>query len=375
MSSRACTENEDKGESLRKISALSPTKFWIVILCLSLVISLYFAIFGSPISFRNFFNSLTDERKKELSNELRLKLVSTSESQLSLLNTPKKRKYLMGINYSPKGAYEPFCLFSKEDAIRDLSLISTVTLKIRTYGTQCNQMEHLLKAIDILRLDMKISMGIWLSNDEIRNKEQVDKAKEILLNSDTTIIQSIYIGNEALRRGDISEIAMISYIKDVKSYLDEKKIHIPVGISEFPSSVTQNLVDSCDIVGFTIQPFLAGIQSTESAKWSMNRFNALKTQFYNGKTHFAITEIGWPYQGGEFKRAKASPSDHKTFMHSWISNSAKSPTEDWFYYEAFNEPWKIRFNKEPDTWEAEWGLFDDQKRPRSDVQFVDGDQR
>ncbi|GEQ72026.1 hypothetical protein JCM33374_g5712 [Metschnikowia sp. JCM 33374] len=368
-------DTDSDKESLPKRRSTSSLKILIVVLCMSLVISLYFAFFGSPISFRNFFNSLTDERKQQLSNELRLKPSGPLDTTLS--KTPKQQaKLFVGVTYSPDRSYEPFCGFSKEDAIRDIALLSTVTSKIKTYGTQCNQTEYILHAIHVLGIDTKVAMGIWLSSNEVENQAQISRAKNILLtNPNIAPIEYIFVGNEALRRADISENALISYIQDMKNFLSINGIKISIGTSEFPSFVSQKLVDSCDVIGLTIQPFLAGIPSTNAAQWCLDQFYGLKENFQNGRTNFTITEIGWPYGGGKFNKAEASPPDYQIFMSSWVENKAKRLPGDWFVFEAFNEPWKIRFNRAPDTWETEWGIFDEKMRLRPIVHIFDDNQR
>lgn len=353
----------------------SSTKIVIVLLCLSLMVSLYFALFGSPVSFRNFFNSLTEERKQELSKELRVKYMSLPETALKPKVEAKKVSTLDGINYSPEGSNEPSCMFSKEQAIRDVALLSTIALKIRTYGTQCSQVENILHAIRVLELDTKLAMGVWLSSDDHQNWKQISKAKQILRSSFISPIESIFIGNEVIKRGDLSEEAVIFFIQEMKTFMSENGLKIKVGTSESPSFASQALVDSSDIFGFTIHPFLAGIPASDAAQWSLDRFIGLEKQFDNGKTKFTITELGWPYNGGHFKKAKASPSEFQIFMGSWIEKISKHFLSEWYLFEAFNEPWKARFNTEPNNWEAEWGLFDDEKKLRIDIEDTDDDQR
>ncbi|KAM9920243.1 hypothetical protein OXX59_007365 [Metschnikowia pulcherrima] len=108
----------------RKNTACS-TSLLICVLCLLFSISTYFALFGSHISFHNFYNSLDEERKHELIDELRSKELRKNPIQTvtaTALGTKNRSKAFSGIVYSPDGSNEPLCGFGLEDAMRDVTL-------------------------------------------------------------------------------------------------------------------------------------------------------------------------------------------------------------------------------------------------------------
>ena len=44
------------------------------------------------------------------------------------------------------------------------------------------------------------------------------------------------------------------------------------------------------------------------------------------------------------------------FLEDWVCRALDDGTE-YLWFEAFDEPWKIRFNTEGKEWEDKWGLF------------------
>ncbi|KAM9912909.1 hypothetical protein OXX69_002107 [Metschnikowia pulcherrima] len=252
----------------RKNTACS-TSLLICVLCLLFSISTYFALFGSHISFHNFYNSLDEERKHELIDELRSKELRKNPIQTvtaTALGTKNRSKAFSGIVYSPDGSNEPLCGFGLEDAMRDVTLLSTVTSRLRIYGNQCNQAEYILQAIELLGVDTKVALGVWLGKNEAQNQAQVARAKSLILSSKIAHIDTIFMGNEVIGRNDLTEKQLISYITNMKYFASQNSLTISIGISETPASVSQKLIDSCDVVGLVLHPFLAVLGYWESLK-------------------------------------------------------------------------------------------------------------
>lgn len=112
-----------------------------------------------------------------------------------------------GIAYSPNNAMEPHCRYNKRDAMLDLAKISTVTTRIRTYGMQCDQAELIMEAIDHMNLNMTVAMGVWIGKNDTINRQQMDMMKKVIAKypDPARVINSIFIGNEVLFRGDKSK--------------------------------------------------------------------------------------------------------------------------------------------------------------------------
>lgn len=327
------------------------------------VCSVYFVVYGTSWSFNNHLKTLSASRKQELVEELSLTYAAVFEEKLPLLETTPS-PILRGLVYNPPSSNLPECGLRRADVARDLERISTTTTRLKTYGTQCNQASYILDAILDHRFNLTLSLGIWLSADWNSNRDQIATAKSILKKHSLDMIDSIIVGSGVLRNEALDESSLIDYITDIKDFVALNKLSISVGTAESPEYLTTSLVDTCDIVGIRLQPFLSGIPSHEATSWAIKKFEETRKEFDNGHAKFIISEIGWPYEGGTFRQAKASPKEAQIFLDSWVCKQAK---EDYYYFEAFDEPWKRIFNTDGNHWESEWGLFSYQRQEKSNL--------
>lgn len=265
-----------------------------------------------------------------------------------------------GIAYSPNNAMEPHCRYNKRDAMLDLAKISTVTTRIRTYGMQCDQAELIMEAIDHMNLNMTVAMGVWIGENDTINRQQMDMMKKVIAKhpDPARVINSIFIGNEVLFRGDKSKKELIEYIQDARRFLQLMKIDdIPVGTSEIGSLIDLELLINCDIVGANIQPFFGGVSVEDATHWVL-RFLDLQILPHNENigTPIVITEIGWPSGGGRYRYAQAGMSSLKVFLSTFLCTMRNLPLE-YYFFEAYDEPWKEVFWTSNQKWETQWGIF------------------
>lgn len=277
-----------------------------------------------------------------------------------------------GVAYSPSNALEPQCGFTRRDAMLDLARLSTITTRIRNYGMQCDQSEFILDAIEYMNLNMTLAMGVWIGSNDTVNQEQMDLMKKIIYKypNPLELINSIYIGNEVLFREDKTRDELIEYIQDAKTFLQSRGIDdIPVGTSEIGSLVDLSLLQACEIVGANIHPFFAGVPVEFATIWSLEFLN-LQVQPYNDyNTKIVLTEIGWPSGGGTFGSSIASLSNLEYFANDFLCTFRDLPVE-YYYFEAFDEPWKEIFWEGNRRWETQWGVFQDDRLPKFALQNI-----
>lgn len=377
-----------------------------------LIPSVFFSVRGSSFAVKNYFGSLTEGRRQSLMDSL-LSLygdpamddteehgVSNNNSfipqpssqwdrinnnvdkmgaKLSGYNTfdginpeyksDQKMKQLMsmhkngtvfyGLAYSPRNALEPACGLSKQDVMYDLAVLSTVTTRIRTYGMQCDQASLILDTIQAMGLNMTLSMGVWIGSNDTINSQQMKAMEDVLAKYPTDLFESIFIGNEVLFRQEKTTEELIKYIAKTKSTMAKlNKGSIPVGTSEIGSLVNKKLLDNCDVIGANIHPFFGGGDVKYATNWI---YNYLKYQIEPLRTNknqakIVITEVGWPYKGGKYLNSKADAASFQAFMNQYICEAYKQDY-GWYYFEAFDEPWKSIFYEDGNTWETEWGVF------------------
>ncbi|RCK59157.1 putative glucan endo-1,3-beta-glucosidase btgC [Candida viswanathii] len=277
-----------------------------------------------------------------------------------------------GIAYSPSNAMEPLCGFNKRDAMLDLAKLSTITTRLRNYGMQCDQSELILDAIEYMNLNMSLAMGVWIGSNDSVNKEQMDLMKRVVSKYDDPLrlINSIYIGNEVLFREDKTREELIAYIQDAKDFLKLSGIDdIPVGTSEIGSLIDPKLLDACDVVGANIHPFFAGVPVEYATAWTIEFLN-LQVQAYNEKnTPIVLTEVGWPSGGGNFGQSVASLANLQYFVSDFLCTFRDLPIE-YYYFEAFDEPWKSIFWEDNQQWETQWGIFNADRLSKFSLQNI-----
>ena len=55
-----------------------------------------------------------------------------------------------------------------------------------------------------------------------------------------------------------------------------------------------------------------------------------------------------------------------TYMDNWVCQALANGT-NYFWFEAFDEPWKIEFDTAGENWEDHWGLMDVNRNLKSGV--------
>ncbi|KAK6203491.1 glycoside hydrolase superfamily [Scheffersomyces amazonensis] len=275
-----------------------------------------------------------------------------------------------GLAYSPLNALEPNCGVNKTDIMFDLVKLSTVTTRIRNYGMQCNQSDLILDSIQTLNLNMTLSMGIWIGGNDTINRNQIDEMKKVVRKYPSEMFEGIFIGNEVLFREDKSTEELLDYIRETKSYLRSIGFRkVPVGTSEIGSLLNKDLFEECDILGANIHPFFAGNSVEGASNWTIEFLEyQMEPLNYKNKT-IIITEVGWPTDGGNFHKSTANIPNFKYFLSDYICKM-KNVNYGWYYFEAFDEPWKEIFYEGKNKWETEWGLFKSDRSDKIDLRKV-----
>lgn len=276
-----------------------------------------------------------------------------------------------GVNYSPLGALEPQCESRYRDIQLDVARLSKVTKRIKNYGMHCNQSEYILKAIQQLNLNMTLAMGVWITNDPQVNEEQMIEMGRVLRKYPRHLFELIYIGNEVLFRLDQTEVALIDYIKRAQEFvrqLGSDFASIPVGTTEIGSLISAQLARACDVVGANVHPFFGGEVAEMGADWTFDFVHTQLEPRLSGLTKIVISEVGWPYSGGKHHRSEATPANFQAFMDKFVCDAHQS-NYGWFYFEAFDEPWKSIFYEGDNRWETEWGIFNRDRTIKRGIAF------
>jgi GPH family glycoside/pentoside/hexuronide:cation symporter len=195
---------------------------------------------------------------------------------------------------------------------------------------------------------LKTMVGAWISNHPGGSQEEVDTLLRLANNG---CVDIAVVGNEVLLRGELSEEAVIDYIRKVK---DQLPPGVKVGyVDAYYQFIDRPaLVEACDVVLVNLYPYWEGIDN-EGAGYSVQRMYELSKQAADGK-EVIIAETGWPSQGKGVGDAHPSEENAMKFFIS-IQRWAKESKVKMFYFSSFDEPWKVSNEGEVG---AHWGLWD-----------------
>lgn len=300
-----------------------------------------------------------------------------------LMNNPNLHKVFPGIDYTPMYTQYPGCLTypaSQNNVTRDMAVLSQLSNTIRLYGTDCNQTEMVLHAIDRLGLNgtMKVWLGVWQDSNTTTNTRQLEQLYKIFDDSGSDSFVGVIVGNEVLYRKDMTASKLISVIGDVKDNMTSRGIDIPIASSDLGDNWTAELANAVDYVMANIHPFFAGVTADVAASWTWNFWQTHDVAFKTDASKNIIGETGWPSTGGTdcgaattcAQGSVAGITEMNTFMENWVCDALTNGT-NYFWFEAFDEPWKIQYNSGDENWEDHWGIMDVNRVLKDGVKIPD----
>ncbi|OCK79225.1 glycoside hydrolase family 17 protein [Lepidopterella palustris CBS 459.81] len=362
---------------------------WIVgtVIAIIVVGAIVGGVLGGVLSRKhNPTSSTSKSTPQSVANDNKNDLSKDSAEIQALMNNKDLHKVFPGIDYTPLNTQFPDCLSSppsQNNITRDMAVLSQLTNAVRLYGTDCNQTEMVLHAIDRLQLtDMKVWLGVWLDKNDTTNSRQLAQMWTILDTNGSKPFKGVIVGNEVLYRKDLTPTALAQILSDVKSNLTAKNLNLPIATSDLGDNWTADLTNNVDIVMSNIHPFFAGVTADAAAGWTWNfwqQHDVILTSANASKTQ-VISEVGWPSGGGNdcgsgtcatmTDGSVAGITEMNTFMSDFVCQSLANGTE-YFWFEAFDEPWKIVYNTPGKEWEDKWGLMDANRNLKSGLTIPD----
>lgn len=256
-----------------------------------------------------------------------------------LMNNPHLHKVFPGMDYTPFNAQYPACLTnppSQDNITMDIAVLSQLTNAVRLYGTDCNQTQMVLHAIDKLSLpDMKVWLGVWLDNNSTSSQRGLDAMYQILSQYGAKPFAGVIIGNEVLYRKDMTETQLSDLLGDVKTNFTTQKIDLQIATSDLGDSWVQGLTENVDFVMSNIHPFFAGVTAEVAAGWTWDFWQQHDTILTQGTTkQNVISETGWPSGGGKdcgeattcVDGSVAGIDEMNTYMDTFVCQSLANKT-------------------------------------------------
>lgn len=264
-----------------------------------------------------------------------------------LMGNKNLYKVFPGMAYTPFNAQYPACLTnppSQNNVTRDMAVLSQLTNVVRLYGTDCNQTQMVLHAIDRLALtDMKVWLGVWLGGNTTTNERQISDMYNILDEAGSDPFVGVVIGNEVLFAGSITETELAQILTETKQNFTAHNIDLPVATSDLGDRWTAALASAVDVVMSNIHPFFAGVEVEDATGWTWDFWQRKDVVLTAGTTKKnIISEVGWPSQGGRScgavnctaaitSSSVAGISEMNRFMDDFVCQSLENGT-DYFWY-------------------------------------------
>lgn len=317
-------------------------------------------------------------------------LTKDSAEIKALLNNAKLHKVFPGMDYTPMYTQYPDCLHypaSQNNVTRDMAVISQLTNVVRLYGTDCNQTQLVLHSLKQLGLQDKVKLwlGVWQDKNETTNARQLDQMYDILKNYGTKPFLGAIIGNEMLFRKDIDSWALGALLDKVRAKFKTLKYDLSVSTSDLGDSWDAALAAKSDYIMSNVHPFFTGKPIADAAEFTWQFWQNQNFPLRPDLKKNIIAETGWPTKGGTdcgygvdtcTVGSVAGVKELNQFMSDWVCQAMTNGTQ-YFWFEAFDEPWKILFNtpakdgKPAKEWEDQWGIMDVNRKLKDGVIIPD----
>lgn len=238
-----------------------------------------------------------------------------------------------------------------------------------------------LQLIKQHNLPIKVLLGVWLEAEvsnhlgcawlenpiaesklaanKLINRQEIKRGIE-LAKQYADIIIAVNVGNEALVSWNdhmVNLSSVIDYVRQVK-----QNIHQPVTVAdnyEWWISDGALLAAEVDFIGVHTYPAWENKTIDEALNYTIENIESVHQALPNKS--IAILEAGWATKAKEFTE-QASEENQKRYF-SEIKQWAKKTNTTFFFFEAFDEPWKGN-PASLDGAEKHWGLFNVDRTPK-----------
>lgn len=263
-------------------------------------------------------------------------------------NSPELQSYaLTGVNFSPYMDNQDPNLGTTIDGAQITERLETLVAQadwIRTFGST-----HGLESTGTIArsLGFKTALQAWISDDLTTNETELANLITAGQQGDADIL---IVGSEVLLRGDLTATELIEYMNRVRQAVP----NVPVTTADTYTQLLTHpdIMAASDIILVNYYPYWEGI-ALENAVAAIHDWHKLIVRAAQDK-QVIVAETGWPSAGDTLGLAVPSPENSAYFFKNFIS-WARANNIDYFYFEAFDEPWKSQYEGPQG---AHWGIWD-----------------
>jgi exo-beta-1,3-glucanase (GH17 family) len=227
---------------------------------------------------------------------------------------------------------------------------------IRMYGNE----PYYLEAI---RNGLKIVPGAWLGEDASLHKIALD---ELIETAHTFRPRLVIVGNESLLFKRVSPETLIACLRYVKARVPKGTLVTTAEDAKL-LLLHPEVMRECDVVGMHYYPFWHGVPIEHAHSDFDSMYRRIRVASSYKPT--IILETGWPSDGGTHSWETPDGIRHSSVASMESAARYCSEMIAWsrrngvviFWFEAFNELWKIQFEGLPG---AHWGIRESANSPR-----------
>jgi exo-beta-1,3-glucanase (GH17 family) len=232
---------------------------------------------------------------------------------------------------------------SSEEIEADMLTLASLTHYIRTYTAvgSANAIVQAAKAVHVC-----VALGIELNKNTAANAREMTAGEGLASNS---AVRSIIVGNEVLQRGDLSEAQLLSDIEQVRAKLG-RAVPITTADTYMQWMEHPELAKAVDFITVHIYPFWQKIPIDATIRFLDQEYTQLQKKFPDKQ--IVIGETGWPSAGPAYGAAVPGAANQARYLREFI-NWAQAKGVQYFYFEAFDEDWKVH----EEGVGTHWGLY------------------
>ena len=242
---------------------------------------------------------------------------------------------------------------------------------IRIYGSR-GPGETILRIIRDNDMSLRVMVGVWIApHDQVgkaaENDDEVTEAIR-LANAFPEQVMAVSVGNESQvfwSGHRSSRDKLIEYIRTVRAAVKQ-----PVTTADdynfWNKPESHAVADEVDFLLLHAYAMWNGKSLQESVPWTADTIDAIHKE--HPELTIVMGETGWATElnpeGGEqatIIKAPAGEAEQKVFYEAFTSWAEKA-NQAYFYFEAFDEPWKG--GDDPREVEKHWGLFNVDRTPK-----------
>lgn len=240
-----------------------------------------------------------------------------------------------------------------------------------------------LHSTGLVLIRMLTPFLVWIDGNSSTNARQLDQMWDILDEYGDEPFEGLIVANEILFREEMEIDELSDLLDEVRSNLTDKDLDLHVATSDLGDDWSSGLASSSDYIMSNIHPFFAGEPASNAASWTWSFWEGNNKQYWKTqKERNIIAEIGWPTDGGTNcgdgtatgcpNSAVANVTGLNQLLEDWVCPALKNGTQ-YFWFSAFDEPWKARFDEKDKEWESKWGLMDVDRNIKDGVEIPDCD--